>query len=242
MPEAAQILIIEDNHDLAFGLRTNLEVQGYDIELAENGRQGLALAMQESFDLIILDLMLPEIGGIDVLRQLRKKDRQTPVLILTAKGNEVDKVMGLRLGADDYVTKSFGLMELMARVEALLRRAAMRKRAKRCWGKGPTCTRRRMMAARTPAFISPTCTGWRSMRTRKGLWRLARGRRTKQPSPRPSLRSALGHRERRSAGQLTTGKRPRRISCCGPGRTPRQRTPKDTRRCMRPRCTGTSRW
>jgi DNA-binding response OmpR family regulator len=125
MAEAAQILIIEDNQDLAFGLRTNLEVQGYDIELADNGRQGLALAKQESFDLIILDLMLPEIGGIDVLRQLRKKDRQTPVLILTAKGNEVDKVMGLRLGADDYVTKPFGLMELMARVEALLRRSAM---------------------------------------------------------------------------------------------------------------------
>lgn len=125
MTEAAQILIIEDNQDLAFGLRTNLEVQGYDIELAETGRQGLALAMQESFDLIILDLMLPEIGGVDVLRQLRKKDRQTPVLILTAKGNEVDKVLGLRLGADDYVTKPFGLMELMARVEALLRRAAM---------------------------------------------------------------------------------------------------------------------
>jgi two-component system alkaline phosphatase synthesis response regulator PhoP len=125
MSEAARILIIEDNADLAFGLRTNLEVQGYDVELAQDGLEGLRIAQQIAVDLIILDLMLPTLGGIDVLKKLRKTDNKTPVLILTAKGNEVDKVMGLRLGADDYVTKPFGLMELMARVEALLRRVAV---------------------------------------------------------------------------------------------------------------------
>lgn len=125
MNDKAHILIIEDNQDLAFGLRTNLEVQGYDVELAGDGLEGLKFAQQTPVDLIVLDLMLPKMNGIDVLRQLRETDRTTPVLILTAKGNEVDKVLGLRLGADDYMTKPFGLMELMARVEALLRRAAV---------------------------------------------------------------------------------------------------------------------
>lgn len=120
----ARILIVEDNEDLAFGLRTNLEVQGYEVALAADGPAGLSRASQERFDLLVLDLMLPGMGGIDVLKELRKNDARTPVLILTAKGNEVDKVTGLRLGADDYVTKPFGLMELLARVEALLRRAA----------------------------------------------------------------------------------------------------------------------
>ena len=120
----ARILIVEDNEDLAFGLRTNLEVQGYEVTLAADGPSGLSRASQERFDLLVLDLMLPGMGGIEVLREIRKDDTRTPVLILTAKGNEVDKVTGLRLGADDYVTKPFGLMELMARVEALLRRAA----------------------------------------------------------------------------------------------------------------------
>lgn len=125
MTDRARILIIEDNQDLAFGLRTNLEVQGYVVELASDGLEGLRIAQQIPADLIVLDLMLPELNGIDVLRKLRETDQTTPVLILTAKGNEVDKVLGLRLGADDYMTKPFGLMELMARVEALLRRAAV---------------------------------------------------------------------------------------------------------------------
>ena len=125
MTDAARILIIEDNEDLAFGLRTNLEVQGYEVQLAHDGLEGLRIAQQVSVDLIVLDLMLPTLGGIEVLRKLRKTDKMTPILILTAKGNEVDKVMGLRLGADDYVTKPFGLMELMARVEALLRRVSV---------------------------------------------------------------------------------------------------------------------
>ena len=125
MTDAARILIIEDNQDLAFGLRTNLEVQGYEVELAHDGLEGLRIAQQITVDLIMLDLMLPSLGGIDVLKKLRKTDQTTPILILTAKGNELDKVMGLRLGADDYVTKPFGLMELMARVEVLLRRVSV---------------------------------------------------------------------------------------------------------------------
>lgn len=118
-----RILIIEDNEDLAFGLRTNLEVQGYEVILAKDGAAGLTLAQADPPSLIVLDLMLPKVSGIEVLRKLRASGATTPILILTAKGNEVDKVLGLRLGADDYVTKPFGLMELMARIEALLRRA-----------------------------------------------------------------------------------------------------------------------
>ncbi len=123
MNRAARILIIEDNEDLAFGLRTNLEVQGYEVEVAMDGSAGIREAEKHRPDLLILDLMLPRINGIEVLRTLRAQGSTMPILILTAKGNEVDKVSGLRLGADDYVTKPFGLMELMARVEALLRRA-----------------------------------------------------------------------------------------------------------------------
>ncbi len=123
MTDCASILIVEDNQDLAFGLRTNLEVQGYSVSLAEDGPTGLELALAEPPDLIILDLMLPRLGGIEVLKKIRAAGSDIPILILTAKGNEVDKVLGLRLGADDYVTKPFGLMELMARVEALLRRS-----------------------------------------------------------------------------------------------------------------------
>ncbi len=122
MAEPQRILLIEDNQDLAFGLRTNLEVEGYEVALVEDGAKGLAVAQDCPPDLIILDLMLPKMDGIEVLRKIRKSDSRTPILILTARGNEIDKVLGLRLGADDYVTKPFGLMELMARVEALLRR------------------------------------------------------------------------------------------------------------------------
>lgn len=124
MADPASILIVEDNQDLAFGLRTNLEVQGYEVALADDGPTGLERALANPPSLIILDLMLPKLGGIEVLKKLRASGCGTPILILTAKGNEVDKVLGLRLGADDYVTKPFGLMELMARVEALLRRAS----------------------------------------------------------------------------------------------------------------------
>lgn len=116
------ILIIEDNPDLAFGLRATLEIEGYAVDVAADGRAGLASVRSGRPDLIILDLMLPEMNGYQVLRTLREDNDQTPVLILTARGEEADKVLGFRLGADDYVTKPFGRLELSARVAALLRR------------------------------------------------------------------------------------------------------------------------
>jgi len=131
MTDPARILVVEDNEDLAFGLQTNLEVQGYRVELARDGLSGLQHALDDRPDMIILDLMLPGLDGVDVLKRFRRKDRSTPILILTARGNEVDKVSGLRLGADDYVTKPFALMELMARVEALLRRTRSAPRKNR---------------------------------------------------------------------------------------------------------------
>jgi DNA-binding response OmpR family regulator len=121
-----RILVVEDNPDLAYGLRNNLEIEGYAVEVAEDGTTGLGRAQTGAHDLIILDLMLPGLDGYRVLRALRDAGRRMPVLILTARGEEADKVRGLRLGADDYVTKPFGVLELLARVEALLRRAAPR--------------------------------------------------------------------------------------------------------------------
>jgi len=120
----ARVLVIEDNRNLATGLRNNLEIEGYLVELAADGATGLAAARASSPDLIILDLMLPEMDGYRVLRTLREDGNDTPVLILSARGEEADKVLGFHLGADDYVPKPFGLLELLARVDALLRRAA----------------------------------------------------------------------------------------------------------------------
>jgi two-component system alkaline phosphatase synthesis response regulator PhoP len=119
----SRVLIVEDNRDLAFGLRNNLEIEGYTVEVAEDGPSGLAAAQRSRPDLVVLDLMIPGIDGYRVLRQLRDGGLDMPVLILTAKGEEADKVLGFRLGADDYVTKPFGVLELLARVGALLRRA-----------------------------------------------------------------------------------------------------------------------
>ena len=118
-----RILVIEDNRDLAAGLRNNLEIEGYEVEVALNGAAARAALKSGSADLVILDLMLPDTDGFRILRELRAEDPEVPVLILTARGEEADKVRGLRLGADDYVTKPFGLLELLARVDALLRRA-----------------------------------------------------------------------------------------------------------------------
>lgn len=121
-PSTPQILLVEDNPDLAFGLRNNLEIEGYDIEVATDGQVALDQARGRAFDLIILDLTLPVIDGYRVLRTLRDEGITVPVLILSARGEEADKVRGFRLGADDYVTKPFSLLELLARVEAILRR------------------------------------------------------------------------------------------------------------------------
>jgi two-component system alkaline phosphatase synthesis response regulator PhoP len=121
-----KILIIEDNLDLAFGLRNNLEIEGYAVDVEHDGTSGLARAGEQRYDLLVLDLMLPGLHGFHVLRSLRDGRSGVPILILTALGAEADKVRGLKLGADDYVTKPFGLLELLARVEALLRRSGPR--------------------------------------------------------------------------------------------------------------------
>lgn len=120
---SARILIIEDNPDLAYGLQTSLEIEGHSVEVAEDGVSGLERALDAPPDLIILDLMLPGMDGYRVLRSLREEGVEAPVIILTARGEEADKVMGFRLGADQYVTKPFGLLELLARVKGLLRRS-----------------------------------------------------------------------------------------------------------------------
>ncbi|HEV2671511.1 MAG TPA: response regulator transcription factor [Gemmatimonadales bacterium] len=122
VPNPKRILVIEDNPDLAYGLRNNLEIEGYEVEVAKDGTKGLSRARAARPDLVVLDLMLPGMDGFRVLRALREDGIAMPVLILTARGEEADKVRGLRLGADDYVTKPFGVLELLARIEALLRR------------------------------------------------------------------------------------------------------------------------
>ncbi|HVF39597.1 MAG TPA: response regulator transcription factor [Gemmatimonadaceae bacterium] len=118
-----KVLVIEDNANLAFGLTRSLESEGYDVEAAEDGTRGLEMARAGSPDLVVLDLMLPGIDGYTILKRLRSEGKDVPVLILTARGEEADKVFGFRLGADDYVTKPFSLSELLARVQAILRRA-----------------------------------------------------------------------------------------------------------------------
>ena len=129
----SRILVVEDERNLALGLRANLEVEGHDVVVAHSGEDGLDQATRQRPDLVILDLMLPGIDGYAVLGALRSRGVDAPVLILSARAEEIDKVRGFRTGADDYVTKPFGVMELLLRVEALLRRAngsraAMRSR------------------------------------------------------------------------------------------------------------------
>jgi DNA-binding response OmpR family regulator len=119
----ARILIAEDDANIRVGLATTLESEGYAVTSASDGAQALRLFPQAKFDLVVLDVMMPRVSGYDVCRELRAGGGRVPILFLTAKGEEVDKVVGLRLGADDYVTKPFGIHELVARVEALLRRS-----------------------------------------------------------------------------------------------------------------------
>ncbi len=120
---SGHILLVEDDGDIRRGLVATLESEGYEVTAVANGAQAMGLLKQESYDLIMLDVMMPKLSGFDVCRELRALGIDNPVLFLTAKGEEVDKVVGLKLGADDYVTKPFGIHELLARVEALLRRA-----------------------------------------------------------------------------------------------------------------------
>jgi len=117
-----QILIVEDEPNMRMGLRDNLEFEGYEVSIAEDGETGLKMIRENQYNLILLDVMMPKMSGFDFCRTIRKDGIQTPVILLTAKGEEIDKVLGLELGADDYVTKPFSLRELLARIKAILRR------------------------------------------------------------------------------------------------------------------------
>ena len=118
----AKILIIEDEPNMVSGLRDNFEFEGYEVAAAYNGAEGLERALEGSPDLVLLDVMMPKMSGLDVCKQLKSKRPSLPIIMLTARGQEVDKVVGLELGADDYVTKPFSIRELLARVKAVLRR------------------------------------------------------------------------------------------------------------------------
>jgi DNA-binding response OmpR family regulator len=122
-----RILIIEDDESISLGLRMNLEAEGYDVQVEADGETGLERVRrrEDPLDLVILDVMLPRRNGLEVLRLLRGEGNAVPVIVLSARGAEMDKVMGLELGAEDYVTKPFGLAELLARVRAVLRRDAI---------------------------------------------------------------------------------------------------------------------
>ncbi len=119
----SKILIVEDEPDMRRGLKDNLEFEGYEVTVAGDGEEGLKKILDGEYDLVLLDVMLPKMSGFDVCKTVRKRGNSIPIILLTAKGEEIDKVLGLELGADDYVTKPFGLRELLARVKAALRRS-----------------------------------------------------------------------------------------------------------------------
>ena len=123
---ASRILIVEDNADLAEGVEYNLRLEGYEVKIADNGRAAVETARDWHPEVILLDLMLPEMDGYQVLRRIRENGDRTPVIILSARGEEADKVRGFRLDADQYVTKPFSIVELNERIAALLRRTATR--------------------------------------------------------------------------------------------------------------------
>jgi two-component system alkaline phosphatase synthesis response regulator PhoP len=120
----SKILIVEDEPAMVAGLRDNFEYEGYEVISASDGVAGLERALSDSPDLIVLDVMMPRMSGLDVCKQLKAKRPAVPIIMLTARGQEIDKVVGLELGADDYVTKPFSIRELMARVKAVLRRSS----------------------------------------------------------------------------------------------------------------------
>jgi DNA-binding response OmpR family regulator len=119
----AKVLVIEDDPSISVGLRMNLENEGYSVTVMDDGERGLAAARDPSLSLVVLDVMLPKVNGFEILRQIRREGIVTPVIVLSARSSEIDKVMGLELGAEDYVTKPFGLAELLARVRVALRRS-----------------------------------------------------------------------------------------------------------------------
>ena len=117
-----KILIVEDEPHMLSGLKDNLELEGYVVDIAAEGNQGLDKILHNSYDLLLLDIMLPMVSGFDLCKKARNAGIETPIILLTAKGEEIDKVLGLELGADDYITKPFSLRELLARIKAILRR------------------------------------------------------------------------------------------------------------------------
>jgi two-component system alkaline phosphatase synthesis response regulator PhoP len=121
----AKILVVEDEPNMVAGLRDNFEFEGYEVITATDGVEGIRRALEESPDLVVLDVMMPRMSGLEVCKQLRAKRGSIPIIMLTARGQELDKVVGLELGADDYVTKPFSIRELLARVKAVLRRTAV---------------------------------------------------------------------------------------------------------------------
>jgi two-component system alkaline phosphatase synthesis response regulator PhoP len=121
----SRILIIEDERDIVAGLRDAFEHQGFEVSSAKDGEHGLRLALTGEADVIVLDLMLPKMDGIEVCRELRERNIQTPIIMVTARGEEADRVTGLETGADDYVTKPFSTVELIARINAILRRTSL---------------------------------------------------------------------------------------------------------------------
>jgi DNA-binding response OmpR family regulator len=122
-----KILIVEDELSMINGLKDNLEFEGFEIDTAMEGNTGLQKVLQNQYDLILLDVMLPGVSGFDICKAARKEGVITPIIMLTAKGEEIDKVLGLELGADDYMTKPFSLRELLARIKAILRRPPIGK-------------------------------------------------------------------------------------------------------------------
>lgn len=126
----AKILVVEDEQEMSLGLKDNFEFDGHEVLLADDGVKGLEMALNSDPDLIILDIMLPKKSGFDVCKELREKGHKTPIIMLTARGQEIDKVLGLELGADDYMTKPFSVRELLARVKAVLRRISKREKEK----------------------------------------------------------------------------------------------------------------
>lgn len=119
-----RVLIVEDDLAITVALRDGFEYEGYSVLVAQDGASGLRMATEKEADLIILDVMLPKVSGYDICKQLRNQGNNTPIIMLTARGQEIDKVLGLKMGADDYITKPFSFLELMARVEAVLRRTS----------------------------------------------------------------------------------------------------------------------
>ncbi len=150
-----RILLVEDDAGLALTLSDRLRSEAYDVEIVHDGEAGLSRASTGNFDLILLDWMLPRRSGIDVCRDLRQKKIDTPILMLTARGQTMDKVVGLKLGADDYLTKPFEMPELLARVEALMRRTnPLNPGAAELWQSGAICVdRRRTRVTRNGSLV-----------------------------------------------------------------------------------------